>query len=81
MHASVPRPGLGTELHCSCEPSPVNSLSFIPRIFQAISNAPTSTIQIITLLDSKNFLTLQGGIKLQMEQISFWEGVQIPNGF
>jgi hypothetical protein len=68
-------------LHCSYGPGPANSLSFIPMIFQAISNAPTSTIQIITFLDSKNFSTLHGGIKFQMEQICYWAGVQIPNGF
>jgi hypothetical protein len=50
-------------------------------IFQAISNAPISTIQMTTFLDLKIFPTLHGGTKIRMEQISFWEGVQIPNGF
>jgi hypothetical protein len=36
---------------------PVNSLSFIPMIFQDISNAQISKIQIITFLEFKNFQT------------------------
>jgi hypothetical protein len=50
-------------------------------IFQAISNAPTSKIQIITFLHSKNFPTLHGGINSKWNKFPFGQELKFQMDF
>jgi hypothetical protein len=47
-------------------------------LFHVILNAPSSKIQMITLLKSKKFQILDGGRYIQKEQLSFLEEFEIP---